>query len=81
MESRSNSFPIDLKVARLTSDLDVDSVGHRVSLEVAGVAAVCPGLVPADALQHEAGAADEDAPLLVLHHALVLDTQLEVRSW
>ena len=61
--------------------MDVDSVGHCVPLEVAGGAAVGPGLVPADALQHEAGAADQDAPLLVLHHALVLETQLEVRSW
>ena len=56
----------------LTFDRDLEAVGLRVPLEVARHAGVVPGLVPGHALQHQAGAADEDALLYVLIHRLVL---------
>ena len=43
---------------RLTFDRDLEGVGLRVPLEVAGHAGVVAGLGPGDALQHQAGAAD-----------------------
>ena len=77
MESRSNSFPtmIDLKVAWVTSDVDVDSVGHCVPLEVAGVAAVVPRLVPGDALEDETVPRNENSSADVLLHAPILNSQ------
>ena len=61
-------FPPD----RLTFYLDREAAWLRVPLEVAGHAGVGPGLGPGHTLQHQAGAADEDALLYVLVHSLVL---------
>ena len=63
----------------LTSDLNLDDAGGGVPLEVAGVAAVVPRLVPADALEDETVAADEDSPADVLDHGLVLI--IKVNHW
>ena len=52
----------------LTSYLNVEDVRGGVALQVAGEAGVVPGLLPADLLQDEAGAADENSPAEVLNH-------------
>ena len=62
---------------RLTFDRDLEGVGLRVPLEVAGHAGVVSGLGPGDALQHQAGAADQHALLYVLINRLVLKNKDE----
>ena len=60
------------KEALLTSYLNVENVRGGVALQVAGEAGVVPGLLPADLLQDEAGAADENSPAEVLDHLQAL---------
>ena len=69
---RGNLIVVNNTKTILTSDLNLDDAGGGVPLEVAGVAAVVPRLVPGDALEDETVAADEDSPADVLHHGLVL---------
>lgn len=64
-------------LSRLTFYRDLEGVGLRVPLEVAGHAGVVAGLGPGHALQHQAGAADQHALLYVLINRLVLKNKDE----
>lgn len=69
-EKMCHQFPLVL-----TFDLDVDDPGGGVPLEVAGVAAVVPRLVPADSLEDETVPRNENSPADVLLHAPILNSQ------
>ena len=64
----SSLYTCTVPCYQLTFDADLFLVGPRVPLQVAGAAAVVPRLFPPDALQHQAGPADQDPALQVLLH-------------